>query len=56
MLRTVKLDTFLDNYMAKKVKNIAQCMKNMVIIRKIIVENMQLNSMWLREKIQTMLW
>ena len=46
MLRTVKLDTFLDTYIAQKEKNIAQYMKNKDIIRKIIAENMQLNSMW----------
>ena len=46
ILRIGKIDTFLDNFMAKKVKNITQCMKNMVIIRKIIAENMQNNSMW----------
>jgi hypothetical protein len=38
------------------VENIAQYMKNTTLIRKIIAENMQNNSMWLREKIQTMPW
>ena len=50
------LDTFLDNYIAQKVKNVEQYMKNKDIIRKIMAENIQLNSMWERKKIQKLLW
>ena len=44
--KIVFLDTFLDNHIAQKVKIIAQYTKNMALIRKIIAEKMQLNSMW----------